>query len=59
MTTSWAVNRSLERIALLCGSSLEDHQLRAEVLSELGSIVPFTWFAWPLTDPETCTGFPR
>ncbi|QCO97690.1 LuxR family transcriptional regulator [Arthrobacter sp. 24S4-2] len=56
MTTSWAVSRSLERIALLCGSSLEDHELRAEVLSELGSIVPFTWFAWPLTDPETCTG---
>lgn len=56
MTTNWAVSRSLERIGQLCGSSLEDHGLRAGVLSELGSIVPFSSFAWPLTDPETCTG---
>jgi DNA-binding CsgD family transcriptional regulator len=56
MTTGWALSRSLERVALLCGSSLEDHELRAELLAELGSIVPFAWFAWPLTDPETCTG---
>jgi DNA-binding CsgD family transcriptional regulator len=56
MTTNWAVSRSLERIGQLCGSSLEDHELRAGVLSELGSIVPFSSFAWPLTDPETCTG---
>lgn len=56
MTTNWAVSRSLERIGQLCDSSLEDHELRAGVLSELGSIVPFSSFAWPLTDPETCTG---
>ncbi|MFJ5697679.1 helix-turn-helix transcriptional regulator [Arthrobacter sp. NPDC093139] len=56
MTTHWALNRSLERIGQLSGASMENHELRAAVLAELGSIVPFNWFAWPLTDPETCTG---
>lgn len=30
--------------------------MRAAVLAELGSVVPFSWFAWPLADPGTCTG---
>lgn len=30
--------------------------MRAAVLAEVGSIVPFSWFAWPLADPGTCTG---
>lgn len=30
--------------------------MRAALLAELGSIVPFSWFAWPLADPGTCTG---
>lgn len=30
--------------------------MRVAVLAELGSVVPFSWFAWPLTDPQTCTG---
>lgn len=30
--------------------------MRAAVLAELGSVVPFSWFAWPLADPQTCTG---
>ncbi len=56
MTSRWVLNRSLERIGQLSGASMENHELRAAVLAELGSIVPFKWFAWPLTDPETCTG---
>jgi DNA-binding CsgD family transcriptional regulator len=56
MTTHWALNRSLERIGQLSSASMENHELRAAVLAELGTIVPFSWFAWPLTDPETCTG---
>ena len=56
MTTRWALSRSLERIGHLCGGSMEDHEMRAAVLAELGSVVPFSWFAWPLADPGTCTG---
>lgn len=56
MTTHWAASRSLERIGDLCGSPLEDHDLRAALLAEIGGIVPFSSFVWPLTDPETCTG---
>ena len=30
--------------------------MRAALLAELGSVVPFSWFVWPLADPRTCTG---
>ncbi len=56
MTTSWAQTRSRDRILRLCGASLEDHELRRRVLAELGMIVPFNAYAWPLADPETATG---
>jgi DNA-binding CsgD family transcriptional regulator len=56
MITSWALDRSLERIGQLCGSSREDNDVRADVLVEVGRICPFSAFVWPLTDPETCTG---
>ena len=56
MTTRWALSRSLERISQLCGGAMEDHEMRAAVLAELGGVVPFSWFAWPLADPQTCTG---
>ncbi|MFF1385863.1 helix-turn-helix transcriptional regulator [Arthrobacter sp. NPDC058288] len=56
MTTKWAASRSMERIGELCGSPLEDHELRAALLAELAGVVPFDWFVWPLTDPGTCTG---
>lgn len=56
MTTNWAVSRSLDRIGELCRESSEDHELRAALLAELGRVVPFSWFAWPLTDPGSCTG---
>ncbi|CAN7285568.1 helix-turn-helix transcriptional regulator [Arthrobacter sp. LjRoot78] len=56
MTTNWAVSRSLDRIGEICRESLEDHELRAALMVELGRVVPFRWFAWPLTDPASCTG---
>lgn len=56
MTTSLALNRSRERILRLCEAALEDHELRQRVLAELGTVVPFNAFAWPLSDPETATG---
>ncbi|GAC1453230.1 MAG: hypothetical protein PVSMB10_10670 [Pseudarthrobacter sp.] len=51
---SW--NRSLERISLLGDLIPDHHALRAGVLAELGRIVPFSAFVWPLSDPVTGTG---
>ena len=56
MTTSWALSRSLERIGQLCRDVLDDKELRRGVLAELGRMVPFSAFAWPLSDPESATG---
>lgn len=56
MTTSWALSRSLERIGQLCRDVPDDRELRRGVLAELGRMVPFSAFAWPLADPETATG---
>ncbi|MEJ1194848.1 LuxR family transcriptional regulator [Pseudarthrobacter sp. CCNWLW207] len=61
MTTAWTLTRSLDRIRLLSdltpGDSNLDHQaLRVEVLAEVGRIVPFDAFVWPLCDPVTATG---
>ena len=61
MITGRALTRSLDRIRLLgdrrMGGSALDHQsLRSEVLAEVGRIVPFDAFVWPLCDPVTATG---
>jgi DNA-binding CsgD family transcriptional regulator len=61
MITGRALTRSLERVRLLSGSKLGDstldHQsLRSEVLAEVGRVVPFDAFVWPLCDPVTATG---
>lgn len=56
MTTSWALSRSLERIGQLCRDVLDDRDLRRAVLAELGRMVPFSAFAWPLSDPGSATG---
>ena len=62
MITGWALTRSLERVRLLGesiqrGDSTPDHQsLRADVLAEVGKVVPFDAFVWPLCDPVTATG---
>ncbi|MET4590221.1 DNA-binding CsgD family transcriptional regulator [Arthrobacter sp. 754] len=50
------MDRSLERIRLVGDSSPDHHALRASVLSELGRVVPFSAFVWPLSDPVTGTG---
>ena len=56
MTTSWALSRSLERIGQLCRDVPDDRELRRGVLAELGRMVPFSAFAWPLADPGSATG---
>ncbi|HEV7168197.1 MAG TPA: LuxR C-terminal-related transcriptional regulator [Micrococcaceae bacterium] len=56
MTTSWAMNRTRERVERLCRSGLEDHELRSGLLSEIGKVVGFDWYAWPLADPQTTVG---
>ena len=56
MATTWALSRSLERIGQLCRDVVEDKELRGGLLAELGRMVPFSAFAWPLSDPESATG---
>jgi DNA-binding CsgD family transcriptional regulator len=56
MSTGRPWNRSLERIRLICDSSPDHRSLRGAVLAELGRVVPFNAFAWPLSDPVTATG---
>lgn len=61
MNTGWALTRSLERVRLLGDStlgesSLDPQSLRTEVLAEVGRMVPFDAFVWPLCDPVTATG---
>lgn len=56
MTTGRPWQRSLERIRLICDSSLDHRSLRGAVLAEVGRLVPFNAFAWPLADPVTATG---
>ncbi|MGN7148779.1 helix-turn-helix transcriptional regulator [Arthrobacter sp. SAFR-179] len=56
MKRAWAMVRSLERIRVLAGS-IRDHQaLRKAVLTEVGTMVPFDAFVWPLCDPRTTVG---
>ncbi|MDR7160230.1 LuxR family transcriptional regulator [Arthrobacter sp. BE255] len=56
MITGWGLTRSLERIRALGGSTVDHQSLRAEVLAEVGRVVPFDAFVWPLCDPVTATG---
>ncbi|GAC1375200.1 MAG: hypothetical protein NVSMB43_14420 [Pseudarthrobacter sp.] len=56
MMTGASWSRSLERISLLGDLIPDHHALRAGVLAELGRIVPFSAFVWPLSDPVTGTG---
>ncbi|HEY8700423.1 MAG TPA: helix-turn-helix transcriptional regulator [Arthrobacter sp.] len=56
MTTGWALNRSLERLQLVADASLDHRSLRTGVLAELGRVLPFDAFVWPLCDPATATG---
>ncbi|WP_332760649.1 helix-turn-helix transcriptional regulator [Pseudarthrobacter sp.] len=56
MTPGRPWNRSLERIRLLGDSAPDHHSLRTAVLAELGRVLPFSAFVWPLSDPLTATG---
>lgn len=56
MMTGSSWSRSLERISLLGDLIPDHHALRAGVLAELGRVVPFSAFVWPLSDPVTGTG---
>lgn len=56
MTKGWAGDRSLERIRVLAGSDLDHKVLRGAVLAELGRMLPFDAFVWPLCDPRTAVG---
>jgi DNA-binding CsgD family transcriptional regulator len=56
MTTGVSWSRSLERIRLVADSGTDHHALRAGVLAELGRVIPFSAFVWPLSDPVTGTG---
>ena len=56
MTPGRPWNRSLERIRLIGDSAPDHHSLRTAVLAELGRVLPFSAFVWPLSDPLTATG---
>jgi DNA-binding CsgD family transcriptional regulator len=45
-----------DRIDQICQQKLDARALRVAVLDELRSAVPFDFYAWLLTDPETCVG---
>lgn len=45
-----------DRIERICGRGLDDRALRIELLAEIRTAVPFDFFAWLLTDPETSVG---
>ena len=56
MTPGRPWRRSLERIRLICASAPDHHSLRTAVVAELGRVLPFSAFVWPLSDPLTATG---
>ncbi|MGQ0830334.1 MAG: helix-turn-helix transcriptional regulator [Microthrixaceae bacterium] len=45
-----------DRLERICERGLDDRALRIELLAEIRSAVPFDFFAWLLTDPETSVG---
>jgi DNA-binding CsgD family transcriptional regulator len=48
--------RAIERVDRLCREDLAERPLRAALLDELRRSVPFDWYAWLLTDPDTEVG---
>jgi hypothetical protein len=56
MASGMPWKRSLERIRLSCDSSPDHRSLRGAVLAEVGRVVLFNAFAWPLADPVIATG---
>ncbi|QNE14138.1 helix-turn-helix transcriptional regulator [Pseudarthrobacter sp. NBSH8] len=56
MTAGRPWRRSLERIRLIGDSAPDHHSLRTAVIAELGRVLPFSAFVWPISDPLTATG---
>ncbi|MEV6638222.1 helix-turn-helix transcriptional regulator [Actinoplanes sp. NPDC051470] len=47
---------ALQRLQSLGGGTADARALRAAALAEIGRVVPFDAYVWPLTDPETSVG---
>jgi DNA-binding CsgD family transcriptional regulator len=45
-----------DRIERICSQDLDERALRVALLEEIRPAVPFDFYAWVLTDPETCVG---
>jgi hypothetical protein len=45
-----------DRIEQVCAAPDDERALRAAVLHEIRTVVPFDAYAWVLTDPVTCVG---
>jgi DNA-binding NarL/FixJ family response regulator len=56
MASAWARTRAHERIVALGEAALDDRDLRRQILTVLGEVIPFDFFAWLLTDPVTMVG---
>jgi DNA-binding NarL/FixJ family response regulator len=56
MASAWARTRARERIVALGETGLDDRDLRRQVLTVLGEVIAFDFFAWLLTDPVTAVG---
>lgn len=56
MATAWQRIRARERIVALGETGLGDRDLRRQVLTLLGGVISFDWYAWLLTDPVTTVG---
>jgi hypothetical protein len=56
MASAWARTRARERIVALGEAGLDDRDLRRQILTALGEVISFDFFAWLLTDPVTAVG---
>ena len=56
MASAWARTRARERIVALGEAGLGDRDLRRQILTVLGEVITFDFFAWLLTDPVTAVG---
>ncbi|MEX1094233.1 MAG: LuxR C-terminal-related transcriptional regulator [Acidimicrobiia bacterium] len=56
MTAARRTGGALERVERACRETSNDQVLRTALLGEIRREVPFDWYAWLLTDPETEVG---
>ena len=50
MVKAWARTRAREHILALGKAGLDDRDLRRQILTVLGEVIAFDFFAWLLTD---------